>query len=344
MERPFIDHTLVEQGNELRNQRLNEEAIERKKSEEESAAKKAAEAQKIAEQKDPHGAKDASQFGLGENLTELKNAVLGGTRDTVSSFATAPERAIDMATGAMVKEAQETGDYEPDFNPLGGDLNPITKTWWGNFIRTGVHFGTMAVPIVGWGSAVAKGTGAMSAIVKGTVMSSNWIVKGASIGAVQDIFSEYSQDANGLKVVRDRFGFIDTPCTTNDSDHPALKTVKSVCEGVGIGIPIEGTFRAIGKVRHNKGKVNNPTKDVLTSIDKLESAAIFKAEQNAKALVSKNLRAKTLQKLYNKGVDFNKLDSDQQMLEMLRVQKADRSNKFSTWTPDVEDNLASIEF
>ena len=135
-ERPFIDHTLVEQGNELREQRLNEEAIERKKSEEDAAAQKAAEAQKIAEQKDPHGAKDPSKFGLGENLTELKNAVLGGTRDTVSSFATAPERLVDMASGAMVKEAQETGDYEPDFNPLGGDLNPITKTWWGNFIRT----------------------------------------------------------------------------------------------------------------------------------------------------------------------------------------------------------------
>ena len=101
-ERPFIDHTLVEQGDELREQRLNEEAIERQKSEEQAAAEKAAEAQRIAEQKDPHGAKDPSKFGLGENLTELKNAVLGGTRDTVSSFATAPERLVDMASGSMV--------------------------------------------------------------------------------------------------------------------------------------------------------------------------------------------------------------------------------------------------
>ena len=81
-ERPFIDHTLVEQGNELRNQRLNEEAIERKKSEDDAAAQKAAEAQRIAEQKDPHGAKDPSEFGFSENLTEIKNAVLGGARDT----------------------------------------------------------------------------------------------------------------------------------------------------------------------------------------------------------------------------------------------------------------------
>ena len=343
MERPIVDMARQQFQTEAMEEDIAQQAINKQKSDEEAAAQAAAEAQRIAEEKDPHGAKDTKDFGIGENLTELKNAVLGGTRDTVSSFATAPERLVDMASGSMVKEAQETGDYEPDFNPLGGDLNPITKTWWGNFIRTGVHFGTMAIPIVGWGSAAAKGTGIMSAIAKGTVMSSNWLVKGASIGAVQDLFSEYSQDANGLQVVRDRFGFIDTPCTTNDSDHPAMKTVKSVCEGVGIGIPIEGTLRAVGKVRHTKGKVNNPSKDVLNQIDKLESAAIFKAEETAKALVSKNLRAKTLQKLFNKGVDFNKLDPDQQMLEMLKVQKADKSRKFSTWTPDFEDNLQRAE-
>ena len=43
-----------------------------------------------AEQEDPHGTKDPSQFGLKENLTEFKNAVLGGARDTGSSFVTLP--------------------------------------------------------------------------------------------------------------------------------------------------------------------------------------------------------------------------------------------------------------
>ena len=51
--------------------------------------------------KDPHGLKDASEFGLGENITELRNAIVGGIRDTASSIATAPERFYDMATGEM---------------------------------------------------------------------------------------------------------------------------------------------------------------------------------------------------------------------------------------------------
>ena len=296
-----------------------------------------------AEQEDPHGTKDPSQFGLKENLTEFKNAVLGGARDTGSSFVTLPERAVDIVSGEMVKEIQETGDYEPDFNPLGGDLNPVTKTWWGSFLRTGVHFGTMAIPIVGWGGAAAKGTGLLSVAAKATIGSSNWIIKGASVGAVQDLFSEYSQDANGLQVIRDRFGFFDTPCTTNDGDHPALQTVKSVCEGIGIGIPIEGGLRAIGKVRNLKGKVNNPTNDVLKKVDAIESNAIFKAEQNAKILVSKALRKKTIQRLSNRKIDFNKLSEEEQMLEMLKTQKADRSNRFSTWTPDNETNPARAE-
>jgi|7_EtaG_2_1085326.scaffolds.fasta_scaffold00830_2 hypothetical protein len=322
---------------------VESDILQKEQEETQVAKEQAAQAQLKAEKEDPHGAKDPSKFGLGENITELKNAVLGGVRDTGSSFATAPERGADMLSGSMVKEIQETGDYEPDFNPLGGDLNPITKTWWGNFLRTGVHFGTMAVPIVGWGSAYAKGTGVLSGVTRATIGSSNWIIKGASVGAVQDLFSEYSQDANGLQVLRDRFGFIDTPCTTNDGDHPALQTVKSVCEGIGIGIPIEGGLRAIGKARHLKGKVNNPTNDVLKKVDAIESNVIFKAEQNAKSLVSKALRKKTIQRLSNRNIDFNKLSEDEQILEMLKTQKADRSRKFSTWTPDNETNPSRAE-
>jgi len=318
-------------------ERIKREAIA------EQERQKAIAVQEQAEKDDPHGAKDPSKFGIGENLTELRNAIVGGARDTGSSFATLPERIVDMASGEMVKDIQETGDYEPDFNPFGGPRNPITKTWWGNFIRTGVHFGTMAIPIVGWGGAAAKGTGITAAIAKGTIANSNWIIKGASVGAVQDLFSEYSQDSNGLQVLRDRYGFIDTPCTTNDGDHPTLTTVKSVCEGIGIGIPIEGALRTIGKTRHLKGKVNKPGNDVLSKVDAIESNAIFKAEQAANLKVSQALRKKTIQRLFNKGVDFNKLDDDQQMLEMLRTQKSDRSNAFSTWTPDFETNTQRAE-
>ena len=291
----------------------------------------------------PHATKEAKDFGLRENLTELKNAITGGTRDTISSYATLPERAVDIASGEMVREIQTKGKYTPQFNPVGGALNPITKTWWGQFIRTGVHFGTMAIPIVGWGSAVAKGTGAFAKAAQWTVASSNWLAKGAAVGALQDLFSEYSQDANGLQVLRDRFGFIDTPCTTKDSDHPALKTVKAVCEGLGIGPPIEGAVRAIGKVRAKQGITNNPTNDVLKKVDAIQSGKLLKAERAAKVVVERNLRDTTRQKLFNKGIDFDKLKPETQIEQMKKVQKASKGNQFSSWTPEWEENMTRAE-
>ena len=320
-----------------------EERIQKEKEVKQVELEESKAEQRREELLNPHGAKEAKDFGLVENLTELGNAFKGGARDTVSSFVTLPERAVDIASGAMISEIKKEGKYEPDFNPLGGDLNPITKTWWGNFIRTGVHFGTMAIPIVGWGGAVAKGTGLFAKAAQMTVASSNWIIKGASIGALQDLFSEYSQDANGLQVLRDRFGFIDTPCTTKDADHPALKTVKAVCEGVGIGVPIEGTIRAIGKVRFQQGLKNNPTNDILKKVDKIQSSKLLKAEKAAKVLVDKNLRQVTRQKLFNKGIDFDKLKPETQIEQMKAVQKSSKGNQFSSWSPEWEDNLARAE-
>ena len=318
-------------------------AEEKVESDKKSAEESAIEDQRIAELQDPHAAKDASQFGLSENLTELKNAFTGGTRDTLSSYATLPERAFDIASGEMVRDIKDKGSYKPQFNPLSGDLNPITKTWWGQFIRTGVHFGTMAIPIVGWGGAIAKGTGVAAKVAQYTIASSNWIAKGATVGAVSDLFSEYSQEANGLQVLRDRFGFVDTPCTTKDADHPALKTVKAVCEGVGLGIPIEGTVRAIAKVRIKKGLTNNPTNDILKKVDKIQSGKLLKAEKAAKIVVEKNLRQVTRQKLFNKGIDFDKLKPETQIAQMQAVQKASKGNQFSTWSPDWESNIERAE-
>ena len=313
------------------------------KEEAEAVAEQEADAKYQAELEDGHTAKDAKDFGVKENLTELKNAFTGGTRDTLSSYATLPERAADIASGSMVKEIQEKGQYTPGFNPLSGDLNPITKTWWGQFIRTGVHFGTMAIPIVGWGGAAAKGTGVVAKVAQFTIGSSNWIAKGASVGAVADLFSEYSQEANGLQVIRDRFGFIDTPCTTKDADHPALKTLKSVCEGISIGIPIEGAVRAIAKVRVKQGITNNPTNEILSKVDKIQSGKLLKAEKAAKTLVEKNLRQATRQKLFNKGIDFDKLKPETQIEQMKAVQKGSKGDQFGSWSPEWEDNIARAE-
>ena len=68
----------------------------------------------------------------------------------------------------------------------------------------------------------------------GGALSGQW-ARAAAVGAASDLASKYSQDANALQMLRDRYGFIDTPLTTNDWDHPAVKTFKNVVEGMGIG-------------------------------------------------------------------------------------------------------------
>jgi len=294
--------------------------------------------QRKAEQEDSHGAKEANQFGFKENVKELSNAIVGGGRDTLSSILTAPERIIDMASGEMARESKEEGGYTPDWNPLGHDLNPETKTWWGGLIRGGVHFGTMAIPVFGWAGRIGKGTGMLSAATRATVLSGNTIVRGASVGAVSDLFSEYSQDSNGLQVMRDRFGFIDTPLTTKDSDHPALKTLKNVGEGLGIGVVADVAWQGIGRARNKLKVVGKTDRDAIKAVDKVQASRQAKAEDAARVLIDKNLRAATTQKLFNKGVDFNKLDADQQMFEMQKVAKSDRSGRYRSWNPP-EDNV-----
>ena len=82
-----------------------------------------------------------------------------------------------------------------------------------------------------------------------------------------DLVSKYSQDANGLQMLRDRYGFIDTPLTTNDEDHPAIKTLKNVVEGIGIGEIANGVFRVMGKAK------NAVTPSVMRGAKRAQSVA-----------------------------------------------------------------------
>ena len=171
---------------------------------------------------------------------ELGAAVGGGFQDTASSVITFPERAIDMFSGEMVEEGKTKEGYKAEWDDwFVKDENPIeTKTWWGSALRGLVHFGTMVPGIV----LAAKATGIAAA-------TAGWstLVRGAAIGAASDLTSKYSQEDNGLAVLRDRFNFIDTPLSTKDTDHPAMKTLKNVVEGMGIGVIFDGLSLAIGK-------------------------------------------------------------------------------------------------
>ena len=240
----MLDHVIAEGESTL--QKLQAEEAQQQQYEENEAAT----VQKYtAEQDDP---RNKENWGVGGVVKELQSAFSGGIQDTASSLVTLPERVLDLATGEMTEESRTKEGYDAEWdNWFVDDKNPIeTKTWWGGLIRSATHFGTMAAAIVPAAGALgtagtALGAGrAVGAI--GGALSSQW-ARAAAVGAASDLASKYSQDANALQVLRDRYGFIDTPLTTNDLDHPALKTFKNVVEGMGIGELANGVFRIIGK-------------------------------------------------------------------------------------------------
>ena len=215
---------------------------------EREAHAEAVDAQFAAEQEDP---RNAEKSGVRAVVKELQSAFSGGLQDTGSSIVTAPERVLDAINGEMAQENAE-GKYDTEWDDwFTNDANPIeTKTWWGGLIRSATHFGTLggaivaAAPVLGVGAGAVGAGRAVSAI--GGVMTNQWM-RAAAVGAATDLVSKYSQDANGLQVLRDRYGFIDTPLTTNDWDHPAVKTFKNVVEGMGIGTLTDGLFMVMGK-------------------------------------------------------------------------------------------------
>ena len=214
------------------------EEKKRQRDAEEQSKMEAEEVQAQAELKDVRNQKNFGGIrGIGK---ELGAAIGGGLQDTASSVVTLPERAIDMFSGEMVEEGKTKEGYKAEWDDwFVKDENPIeTKTWWGSALRGLVHFGSMAAAII----PAAKVSGIAAA-------TAGWssLVRGAAIGAVSDLTSKYSQEDNGLAVLRDRFNFIDTPISTKDTDHPAMKTLKNVVEGMGIGAVFDGLSLAIGK-------------------------------------------------------------------------------------------------
>ena len=229
-----------------------------------------------SEYEDPRNAEGGGGF---KGFTkEFGSAVKGGLQDTASSLITLPERAIDMFSGEMEEESKTDEGYNAEWDDWFVDeSNPIeTKTWWGGAIRSLVHFGTMAAAAI----PALKAAGMTAAT---TAIGS--LGRGALIGATSDIASKYSQEDNGLAILRDRYNFIDTPLSTKEHDHPAMKTLKNVVEGMGIGAVFDGVSIVLGKgikkIRKGKGG-----KEIVEdgSADAVQRA--IAREQNVEAQVS----------------------------------------------------------
>ncbi len=180
-------------------------------------------------------------------VDELKRGTVGGLALSASSILSFPERMVDMATGRLGEEIEETGEAQTDFDPLGVigyledvEKNNLTNTWWGEFLKQGVHYGSLAVT----GGAAGIGRGISSIAIRGT-----------ALGAASDLVSSQSQEENATQAITDskileripwageflQSGFdstINPVLGTKDDEHPFFKTLKNMAEGVGLDLAI----------------------------------------------------------------------------------------------------------
>lgn len=170
---------------------------------------------------------------LGDVVREIGSAVVGGLQQTGSDIVTLPERAIDMAQGEDVGSEE----YRPDTDIFGAFENPIeTRTWWGGVLKTLVNYGSLAfVPIPG--ARIGKVASATTKLGQ--------LGRGALVGAKVDLIASGSQEENASAVLAEHFPFLETPLATKKTDHPAMKTLKNVVEGMGIGAAVDGLVMAV---------------------------------------------------------------------------------------------------
>ena len=172
--------------------------------------------------------RNADTWGAKAFIKEGQSILSGGLQDTASSLATFPERTFDALSGEMQRQRQDTGEYRPDWTPFGSYDNPIeTRTWWGKQLRGLIHFGSMAAGTI----LAAKGavaTGLITIPASLTAIAGSTVARGAAIGAVSDLISKESDEQNALGALRDRYGWVDTPISTKDTDHPVMMKVKNI--------------------------------------------------------------------------------------------------------------------
>ena len=273
----YLDEGAEQIADEYRKEIIAEEAANQQQVQE------AQQAQDV--QYDP---RNADTWGAKALIKEGQSILSGGLQDTASSIATFPERTIDALSGEMQREREETGTYKPEFTPFGGYDNPIeTKTWWGKQLRGLVHFGSLAVGAVVAAKAAAA-TGVVTLPAGLLALTKGNLVRGAAVGAVSDLISKESDEANALGALRDRYGWVDTPLSTKDTDHPVMMKVKNIVEGMGIGLFFDGLAYTLKKgaqpaidqiTKRNKSIKDQTVANGLAQLRKGE--AEFRADKNA---------------------------------------------------------------
>ena len=152
-----------------------------------------------------------------------------GARDIASNIITTPERVIDFFNGEMEEEGKDYDTEWDDF--MYGDGDPIeTKTWWGGLVRGATDVvGTIAV--TGGAGKLAKGAGLVA-----------HLRQGALAGLKYDVFAKNEGQDNLTGTLKQHYGWLDTPFATNDTDHPGIRKLKHIVEGMGIGAVFDATI------------------------------------------------------------------------------------------------------
>ena len=155
-----------------------------------------------------------------------------GARDIASNIITTPERVIDFFNGEMEEEGKTEEGYQTEWDQfMYGDGDPIeTKTWWGGLVRG-------ATDVVG----TIYATGGFGKLVKGAPLLAH-LKQGAVAGLKYDLFSKNESEDNLSGTLRKHYGWLDTPLATKDTDHPALRKLKHITEGMGIGAVFDATI------------------------------------------------------------------------------------------------------
>ena len=239
----------------------------------------------VEQQNDP---RNAENWGAKALIKEGQSILSGGIQDTASSIATFPERTFDALSGEMQAQKDETGEYRPDWTPFGGYDNPIeTKTWWGKQLRGLVHFGSLALGTVAAAKAAAA-TGIVTVPAGLLALTKGNVIRGMAVGAASDLVSKESDEQNALGALRDRYGWMDTPLSTKDTDHPVVMKMKNIVEGMGIGLVFDGFVYTLKKggskaieqiTKRNKSLENQTVQAGVAQLRKGETE--FRADKNA---------------------------------------------------------------
>ena len=198
------------------------------------------EPQELPEEVTPEVVQEEKKEGptAGDYVADTFVGLGEGARAAASNIITTPERVIDFFNGEMEEEMKTEEGYQTEWDQfMYGDGDPITtKTWWGGFVSAATEVGTTIGLTGGFGKL---GTGA--------TLAAN-IRSGAVIGARYDLLAKNENQDNMTGMLVKKVPALDNALATNDADHPAMRKLKHVVEGMGIGMVFDATLFKLAPV------------------------------------------------------------------------------------------------